>query len=637
MKNLIRTTLFIVAVMQVSFSFASAQSYEDLNDTSFDAPVQTTVSSDNYSGYSYVPFNPSTPISYSDLNNTTFSNAATYFGNETCIGCGTTQPGTGLVPPTDNTCFSGNCGGWVTPTNNICYSGNCGGSSIGINITPGYYPPTCATYGGCGSQTLCSDGSLPINGSCNRTNIIPINNITTCSDGSSPINGSCTRTNVLPATNITQCSDGSTPVNGSCARTNVIPTTVNTLCSDGTPAYNGCVHTNYIPTTNYVPTVTYQTCWDGSRIPVSSVCQAQYKMCANGTSVPVNQTCYISSSPVYIAPAPITFNNVVTSVATQVTNTSARCNGIGLIANNALSNGWFEYGETPNLGRATVSARIGNSNSSPFSNLLTNLKPSTRYYCRAVMQNQYGIVKGEIVGFTTKGKVTTYVKPVTVFKRPVAKTPVKKPEIVCADGSVVSVKNQTSASLINQGQKLVTLSIEKVDGKLASGETVHYKVSYKNLTDTRLTGILVKVTLPSEVLFVSSTAGNYDMDTRTLILNQDTIDPYTEGAIIITASVANDAPIGKTVIANAYVAYTVPGTKTEDEVTAYVIGSIVPVTDMAHQDTGAKKVIGTNTGKSFMPTSLIEWLALLAILFIIFILGRSIYASYKEDSGDGHH
>ena len=81
--------------------------------------------------------------------------------------------------------------------------------------------------------------------------------------------------------------------------------------------------------------------------------------------------------------------------------------------------------------------------------------------------------------------------------------------------------------------------------------------------------------------------------------------------------------------------YTVPGTNTQDEVTAYVVGSIMPATTISNQDTGAKKVIGAGE-RGFMPNSLIEWLALLAILFIIFILGRSVYASYKDDESHKH-
>ena len=253
------------------------------------------------------------------------------------------------------------------------------------------------------------------------------------------------------------------------------------------------------------------------------------------------------------------------------------------------------------------------------------------------MQNQYGLVKGEIVSFTTKSTATTYVKPVVVTKKPVT-TPVKKPsEITCSDGSTVSVKNQASATLINQGEKLLAVSIEKTDGKLSSKETVHYKITYKNLVDTRLTGVVVKITLPQEISFTSTNIGTFDEVTRTLTLNQDTIDPYTEGSVVITGTVIDNAPLGKTIVTNVYALYTVPGTKTQDEVTAYVVGSIVPATTVANQDTGAKKVIGMSSTKGFMPDSLIEWLALLAILFIIFILGRSIYASYKEDEANKHH
>jgi hypothetical protein len=106
---------------------------------------------------------------------------------------------------------------------------------------------------------------------------------------------------------------------------------------------------------------------------------------------------------------------------------------------------------------------------------------------------------------------------------------------------------------------------------------------------------------------------------------------------MVTGVVTKDAPLGKTIITNVYTVYTVPGTKTQDEVTAYSVGSIVPTQATIKNDTGAKKVIGVNDGRGFLPDSLIEWLALLAILFIIFILGRSIYASYKDDEGAKHH
>lgn len=433
----------------------------------------------------------------------------------------------------------------------------------------------------------------------------------------------------------TVCPTGTVYTNGVCQNTITPPVITTQNCPTNTQYVNG-VCQQIINS----PVVTYQTCWDGSMIPATSVCAPQYKVCSNGTSIPVGQNCPVISTPVYIPPVQVTFNNVVTSVATQITNNSARCNGIGLIANSAMSTGWFEYGETRNLGRTTASTNIGSSYSAPFSNLLTNLKPSTTYYCRAVMQNKYGTVKGEIVSFTTKAKAVTYVKPaitVTTTKKTTT-APVKKNEVVCSDGTTITVKNETSATLINQGQKLIALQVEKLEGKLSADATVSYRVSYKNLTDSRLTGVVLKVTLPQEIVLTSATAGLFDEQTRTLTLNQDTIDPYTEGQIVFGGRVVKDAPLGKTIVTNAYVAYTVPGTNAQDEVTAYVVGSITPTTDGANTSTGAKKVIGATSSSSgsFLPDSLIEWLALLAIIFIIFILGRSIYASYKGEESSHH-
>jgi hypothetical protein len=466
------------------------------------------------------------------------------------------------------------------------------------------YSYQCST-----TTTVCSDGLAPVNGSCNRTTVINTNTNTVCSDGLAPVNGSCVRTNTINTVVNTICSDGSYPVNGSCVRSTIIPTNV----------------------------ITYQTCWDGSVLPNTSVCPSQYKVCANGNSVYYYQTCYAGSTYTpYVAPPVIRFNNVVTSVATQVTTTSGRCNGIGLIAQGAQSTGWFEYGETGNLGRQTAQAAIGSSETAPFSNVLANLKPHTTYYCRAVMQNQYGTVKGEIVAFTTKSKSVAYVAPVSkTVTKTVTKT-VKKNEVICSDGTTVSAGTQTSATLLNQGQKLIALQVEKTSGTLSPDSKVAYTLSYKNLSDSRLTGVLVKVTIPQEISVDATTAGNYDQATHMLTLNQDSMDPFSEGMISWTGHVAHDATIGKSIVATAYSVYTVPGTQAQDEVTAYVVGSILPNTATSNVDTGTKHVIGAGS-VNFLPNTLVEWLALIAILFIVFILGRSIYASYQEDKHQNAH
>ncbi|MFA5132247.1 MAG: EB domain-containing protein [Candidatus Paceibacterota bacterium] len=517
------------------------------------------------------------------------------------------------------------CPSGTTLTNGTCqYPAQCPTNSTLINgvcQAPVVCPSgTTFTNGTCLGQgtTMCPSGTTLINNICQI-------NITACPTGTTLINGVCT-------INSTSCPVNTTYSNGACTITNVIS---NTNVNYTYPTYNYSQYaTTYTP-----PVITTQSCWDGSVIPHTSICPSQYKVCANGTSVPVYQTCYVGVpyAP-YVPPQVVKFNNVVTSAVTEITNTSARCNGIGLIAQGAPSTGWFEYGETANLGRQTATASIGSALTSPFSNVLASLKPQTTYYCRAVMQNQYGLVKGEIVHFTTKTKAVTYVKPITVIKKTTtvkAVTTVKQNQITCSDGSVITV-GQSTATLLNQGQKLIALQMEKTNGNLSTGSNVSYKLTYKNLSNTRLDNVIMRITVPQEITFVSSLAGTYDSATHTLTFMQGSLDAFTEGVIVWNGNVNNDAPLGKTIVTTAYVAYSVPGTQVQDEVTAYVVGSILPNESVNNTDTGAKHVIGAGAGSGFLPNSLVEWLALIAILFIIFILARSIYASYKDDGHVSH-
>lgn len=482
----------------------------------------------------------------------------------------------------------------------------------------------------------CPAGTVRVNNTCQSTQTLPIVSNTICSDGLAPVNNSCVRTNTIQTVTTAVCSDGLAPVNGSCIRTNTIQTITNTICSDGRAPVNGtCVRTNIIP----AATVTYQSCWDGSTIPLGSVCPAQYKTCPNGASVPVTQNCPVVQKPV--PPVTIKFNNVITSVATEITTTSARCNGIGLIASGASSRGWFEYGETPNLGRETAHANIGSSATAPFSNVLANLKPTATYYCRAVMENQYGTVKGEIVSFTTKATAVKYVKPVvTPVKTPVVKKPATKTEVICTDGTTTSVPYK-SGSLLNAGQKLVSLQIEKVSGDLSAGSQVNYRLVVKNLSSESLQGTLVKITIPQEIVLTQASAGSFDPATRTLTIDNMPLSANGEGVVLWSGTVAGNAQAGKPIVTTAYTNYTVPGAGAQDEVSAYVVGSIGGNANgngtSSNPGTGDKNVIGAgDTNRGFLPDTLVEWLALIAIIFIIFVLGRSVYTSMSEKKNTHH-
>lgn len=654
MKKTIQKTVSLWVVTGflalASFSTASAQ-YEDWTDQPASDyiynPTSVTNSNIDYGFSGCVGCDSSSgwidqSTSNYIYNPTSVTNSNIDYGYSSCVGCNTPTIAPITSPAIDNSSFTSTyipatysntdtftstyipatyapttygVSGYSYPTyTSINYgnTGNYGYSNYGYVGNYGY-----STGGYTNNTTSCPSGSTLTNGTC-------VINTTSCPSGSTLVNGTCT-------VNTTSCPSGSTLINGVCTVTNT-NTTTNYVCSNGSVVTNS----SQCPVTYTNSTYTYPT--------TNYSYQTQYKTCGDGSYIPVNQACYYANQnvtlyPQVIAPPVVKTNNVVTSIATQITNTSGRCNGIGLIANGVSSNGWFEYGETSNLGRTTASTDIGRSVSAPFSNLLAGLKPSTKYYCRAVMQNQYGVVKGEIVSFITNRTSVAYVQP-TVKSKYVApaKVVTKKVNMVtCSDGSSFEAKNQSQATILNNGDKLVTLQVEKSEGNVSPNSQISYRVVYRNLVDSRLTGVVVKIVLPTEFTLNMATVGNYDATTHTLTLNQDTLDAHSEGIITISGTLTKDAPIGKTIVTTAYAKYTVPGSYVQDEVTAYVVSSITPSENFAKVDTGAKKVIGNSNERGFMPNNLVEWLALVAIMFIIFILGRSIYLSYQEGGDTAHH
>ena len=191
----------------------------------------------------------------------------------------------------------------------------------------------------------------------------------------------------------------------------------------------------------------------------------------------------------------------------------------------------------------------------------------------------------------------------------------------------------------------MVLQIEKNDNAIYPGSSVSYKLVYKNLSDSRLTGVIVTMALPEEFTFSLLTSGVYDEKSHVLTLNLGILDPYSVGTIAVSGNITSNAQVGKAIVASALVGYTVPSTNTNDEASAYVVSTIgdkdnngstintsSTVSNSPMINTGAKKVIGLSGAHGFMPSSLVEWLALATILLIIFILIRSIYVSYKDEN-----
>jgi hypothetical protein len=326
---------------------------------------------------------------------------------------------------------------------------------------------------------------------------------------------------------------------------------------------------------------------------------------------------------VYVRDAVYSTHRVVTTVPTQITNTTARCNGVAIIANGVYSTGYFEYGISQNLGYTTNNAAIGNQNSTAFGNTLSGLSPNTTYYCRAVMSNADGIYRGEIMSFRTTGSRVIYT-PVTTVTTIKHKTVVKK-QVICQDVT----GNKES---ITTGQKLVNITIDKTTNTLNKGEASSYKVHYQNTSRLVLTNVIVKVTIPEDMNFTDMSRGTYNSSDRTMTIDLGTLNSLQSGDIVLPVQISKDVQVGKTVIATAYISYELldeDGNTTKEENTSYVISTI--------SNSQATDVTKTESQSDIFPSTILEWLAIIVLIGVLIVLGRAIYMNLVGDKSHNTH
>ena len=389
--------------------------------------------------------------------------------------------------------------------------------------------------------------------------------------------------------------------------------------------------------------IQYQTCWNGKRISMNQFCPTQYQTCWNGKRISINQTCPISLA--------VQNHAVRTDLATQVAQTSAQCNGIGLIANRISSVGWFEYGENTVLEKTTNSGNIGRDSAAPFSNSIINLKPNTQYYCRAVMANANGTYKGEIVSFKTLAKVKKSEPKITYvdngkggYSKKIKKS---RTEFVCADGSLATAKTVSVADTINAGGKLMQLNLDKNVADLPQGGKVNYTLTVKNIADTTLTGTEIRFVLPSDLIFEKNNLENTVVQNNILIITEAGFEAGETKTYTITTKVNDEAAVGKTLIVTGYLSYYLPvvGKKlVKDEVSAYMIANVGQkvLTDNLDKKDSAENFMSLGFSLGF-PQTLLSWLILLAVILIIVVLLMNIHSyivmrrKEKEEHVIHHH
>ena len=297
----------------------------------------------------------------------------------------------------------------------------------------------------------------------------------------------------------------------------------------------------------------------------------------------------------------------VSIIASNISQSSARLNAMAYIPLNVYTTGFFEYGPNPSLGLSTLQKSIGTISPTPFSESLSNLAPNTVYYYRAVVSNQYGISRGDILSFRT-GNLIVYTDTTTGSN------------VIYRNTTLVSNTSSTTNTGNNVGtsrSSLVYLSVSRDEEVVRRGDIVDYIINYKNVSTQNLRNIVLRVAIPGEFEFMETTRGAFALEDNMVVVNIGNLFPQEEGSVRITVAVKEDAEIGKSVVVTANLAYTIVDTGVQEEVFAYSRNTIAD----GRLGLGAAAIFGAG----FLPSNLLGWLLLILIILLLIAAVRWLY------------
>jgi len=282
--------------------------------------------------------------------------------------------------------------------------------------------------------------------------------------------------------------------------------------------------------------------------------------------------------------------NVVTTVATNISQTGAQINGLITSSNYGNANTYFEYGTNVNLNNRTAS-RTSNGNNN-LSEYITNLSANTIYYFRAVSEGTNGISRGAIEVFQTLRYPTVNNEVRTI--REVREVVVQGPTVYGSESPIM-------------------LQIENQYQTIGVGDTINYVVFYKNISSSTLTNPMVQVFIPQGITFINSSRGTYSEGENTLSVPIEDLNPDAEGTIYIEARVDSLDSNMAQVVTTAVLIYTNPNGAQENAM-AYVLNS--PRGNVL----GASAFFGNIFGMS-----LIGWLLIIILILLLVLIARSYY------------
>ena len=485
-----------------------------------------------------------------------------------------------------------------------------GSSSSSTTINKGDSVILAWNTTGCSSVTV-SGPSFTDNSSSNSRNIYPVYNERYTISASGNSYGAITKYIDINVNNYNNNYNYSTPsvtTNNPASVTNTGATLLGYVSGNGSlvnswiefPCYGTKYGTTYnqsyvnisVPVYSLNPNTNYNYCAVAQNVNNNQVVRG------NTISFATNGQNVINQQPLFMLN-----KNVVTTIATNISQNQAQINGY--IANTTYynSNLYFDYGTTVNLGSRTNTKNAnGNTN---FSDVITGLNPNTIYYFQAVGEMNGVVSKGSVEIFKTLGNPTV--------------------------GNTVTPAVTQGTTVVATASP-VELMISNKYQLISEGDLVDYIVTYKNIGKSKLVKPLVQVVIPTNMTLVNSSRGTYEVDTHTLSAPVEDLNAGQEGMMYFQASVDTIPANNAQIVTTAILVYT-STTGAQENVMSYVINVPKAVSD-------SNTVGGVLGGSAFFAGLLslgaIGWLIILLVILVIILISRSYGKTTRVGSSVTH-
>lgn len=338
----------------------------------------------------------------------------------------------------------------------------------------------------------------------------------------------------------------------------------------------------------------------------------------------------------FVTPGVQTQNlNVVTTLATNISSSSARLNGLVTGANVGSVSSYFEYGTSPSLGFTTNRQNVSTTTLQNYFDTIATSQ-NTTYYYRAVAESGGVTYRGSTVSFTTPGVTTTNTNTNTnTTTTTTVNTNTTNTTRLVSFGTgagsplvMLAINDGFQGVAVNGFQSgFQTLGFTNQYQNVIPGEIITYSIHYKNISDATLSNAILNVVLPHDVTFRQSTQGVLTTD-NTVAAAIGTLTPGQEGVIVTQGIVNTTANPGTNLVATATLAFTTPSLG-QDSAIAYALNTV---------GIRGNSLAGLALfGGGFFPTTLLGWIILLGIILIIILIARYFYYERRSQTVNIHN